>query len=444
MPQALRTLVMFWIFHIVILFSHASLTGAEEISDLLMSGNRALVHGNYHDAETLLGKALKIDPGNYKIIRLLADIKIKLEKYEEAERLLDRLLEMPVATGRDILVYIEGDPEPQEAELVDESVMAVDESAQDEDANQFSKFLKSVPKEPVPHYRVNFKKSGKMKLLPKSKTRIKYYGIPTATREQIMDLKTQILKKIIAAQQEKPVEEMVSIKGGCFQMGSNSGGPDEQPVHEVCISPFKMDKYEVRQKNFQAVTGLNPSQHVASELPVDSVTWEEARDYCKTLGLRLPTEAEWEYSARAETQTEFYWGNTVTGKEGNFCDSTCELNIREPGATDGFKHSAPAGSFPANPFGLFDMAGNVNEWVQDWRDVEKRYYLISPKTDPPGPRSELNACSGVSCVGAFSITSKMYRGGSWNQKAAEMRSANRRDSHFQLRAEGNGFRCASD
>ena len=89
------------------------------------------------------------------------------------------------------------------------------------------------------------------------------------------------------------------------------------------------------------------------------------------------------------------------------------------------------------------MAGNVNEWVQDWIDVEKNYYMISPDKDPQGPRSELEACSDL-CAGAASITHKIYRGGAWNQKASEMRSANRRESHYQLRAPANGFRCASD
>ena len=75
-------------------------------------------------------------------------------------------------------------------------------------------------------------------------------------------------------------------------------------------------------------------------------------------------------------------------------------------------------------------------------DIDKKYYQVSAKQDPQGPRPELEACMQVDCVGAFSITQKIYRGGSWNQKVGEMRSANRRDSHFQLKAEGTGFRCA--
>ena len=119
------------------------------------------------------------------------------------------------------------------------------------------------------------------------------------------------------------------------------------------------------------------------------------------------------------------------------------MNIREPRVSDGFRHTAPVGSFPPNPFSLHDMSGNVSEWVQDWLDIEKNYYMVSPKKDPPGPRPELDTCAGV-CAGAASITHKIYRGGAWNQSVSEMRSSNRRESHFQLQAAGNGFRCVSN
>ena len=419
-----------------------NLSQANENSRLMKLGNKALVTSEYKAAEDFFKKVLEVDPGNFLATRNLATVKIKLNKLNEALSLLNDLLKLPVAKGRDILVYMDGDPKPHSAELVDETVMIIDKSAQQEN-DEFSKFVKGDPAEPVPHYRVYFKKTGKMKLLPKSKNRIKYSGIPAATREKIMVLKSQVEKKIISSINVKPKEEMVSIKAGCFQMGSKAGDSDELPVHEVCISSFKLSKYEVRQKNYQAVMKVNPSENVGADHPVDSVSWLDARDYCKKLGFRLPSEAEWEYAARGGKRTEFYWGNRVTGKEANFCDSTCEMNIREPRVSDGFRHTAPIGSFPPNPFGLHDMSGNVSEWVQDWLDVEKNYYMVSPKKDPPGPRPELDTCAGV-CAGAASITHKIYRGGAWNQKVSEMRSANRRESHFQLQAAGNGFRCASN
>jgi len=442
MLPALRKIIQIIVFQLVLLAGTISIACAGEVAEMLANANKALAFGEYDKAESILDEAVKLEPKNYHVLRALAEAKIKLEKYVDAEKLYDRILSMPVAKGRDILVYVEGDAEPQEAELVDETVMAEDTSDQSAGDDQFSQFLRNAPKEPVPHYRVAFKKSGKIQLLPKSKTRIQYHGIPTATREQVMRLKTEVQKKIITSQGAGLAEEMVTVKEGCFKMGSDRGDPDEKPVHEVCISTFQIGKYEVRQKNFQKVMGFNPSQHVGADLPVESVAWNDADTYCTKMGMRLPTEAEWEYAARAGSQTEFYWGDTVAGREANFCDATCALNIREARVNDGHPHTAPVGSFPPNAFGLHDMAGNVSEWVFDWMDVGANFYQISPKKDPKGPRPGLEACMQVDCVGAFSITQKVYRGGAWNQKIGEMRSANRRDAHFQLKAEGTGFRCA--
>ena len=399
---AVHALLQFFIF-----LSAFSVAESNELSDLMEAGNHAFSIGDYQQAEGFFIKVMAIEPDNYLATRDLAKTKIQLNKFQEALSLLNNLLMIPTAKGRNILVYIDGDPKPRKAELIDETVMTIDETAKQND-NEFSKFLKGGPAEPMPHYRVYFTKTGKTKLLPKSKSRIKYSGIPAATKERIFVLKTQVKKKLISSMQIKPKEEMVQIKAGCFKMGSKNGDVDELPVHDVCISPFKLSKFEVRQKNFQALMGVNPSENPGSDNPVDSTSWLDARDYCKKLGLRLPSEAEWEYASRGETETEFYWGNQVTGKEGNFCDKTCELNIREPRLSDGFRHTSPVGTFPPNPFGLYDMAGNVNEWVQDWLDVEKNYYMVSPKKDPLGPRPELDTCAGT-CAGAASITHKIYR-----------------------------------
>ena len=358
----MKNIFLLWILLIVGLMVVPPGIASEEEVDLLQSGQKAFSEGKYQEAEQFFSQAVAKEPDDHKVLRALAETKIKLNKFQEAETLIDRILKMPVVKGRNVLVYVEGDPNPHEAELVDETVMIIDHSATVKKEESQS-FIRGDVGKQVPHYRVYMMKTGKMKLLPKNKTRIKYKGIPTATRDLALSLKSEIQKSLISTQHVKTDEEVVEVPTGCFQMGSERGDPDERPVHKVCISKFLMGKYEVQQKNFQAVMKANPSQNVGADLPVDSLTWDEASDYCKAIGMRLPTEAEWEYAARAGSTTPFYWGATISGKEANFCDSTCELNIREPRVTDGFKHTAPVGSFPPNSFGLHDMAGNVSEWV---------------------------------------------------------------------------------
>jgi len=437
LAKIITTVLLF----LLLLFWSAALY-AQDINTIFANGEKAFTLGKYLEAEKSFSKVLKLEPGNYKVLRAQADTKVKLKKFQEAEMLLDKILAMPESRGRNILVFSKGNAKGRKAELVDETVMAIDESSEvDADISQF---VKDDAIGPVPHFRVFIMSSGKMELLPKSRYRIKYQGIPTATREQVTALKITVRKMAISENQEKPADEMVVIKEGCFRMGSDSGDLDERPIHKVCLSSFKIGKYEIRQNFFQSTMKNNPSQYPGADLPVDSVSWEDARDYCKKLGFRLPTEAEWEFAARAGTTSQFYWGDAVTGNEANFCDKECELNSRDANLVDGFKNTAPVGSFPSNSYGLYDMAGNVSEWVFDWMPVSENYYLVSPEKNPRGSRAELDACSGVNCVGSFSITQKVNRGGSWNKMASEMRSANRMNSHFQLQSDGTGFRCVAD
>ena len=163
------------------------------------------------------------------------------------------------------------------------------------------------------------------------------------------------------------------------------------------------------------------------------VTWHEADEYCKKFDKRLPTEAEWEYAARAGTATEYYWGNEFDASKSNFCDSTCGLNIRVENLSDGFPTTAPVGSFPANPFGLHDMAGNVHEWVADW--FEERYYSESPKDNPLGPqRSNPTGRRGAG-------NERILRGGAWETDPNSQRSASRKGFQTDYRIESFGFRC---
>ena len=309
-------------------------------------------------------------------------------------------------------------------------------------ASEFGKtnmknYLDSAAKKKIPSYRLFFLDAGKMKLIPKNQIRIEYVGVPRLDHERAQELYAKIQTKLIDAAGEITEVEMVSVEGGCFKMGSDKHGPLEGPAHEVCVSSFKIEKYEVAQKPFQSVMGMNPSRFVSADLPVESVTWHESDSYCKKIGKRLPTEAEWEFAARGGTTTEYYWGDVVDPSKGNFCDSNCDLNIRVQDASDGFKYTAPVGLFPANPLGLHDMSGNVAEWVADWMDAEGNYYISSPKDNPLGPiRTNPNLRGGTN--------EKVIRGGSWGSGQETLRSAWRKAFFLNYRFEMLGFRCAAN
>ena len=400
-----------------------------DLIELIQQGDNALKVGNVKTAETAFAKALELDPENYRLLKSLGEIKFETGQYAEAEKLVTRMLDLPITKGRDVLVHLKGESEPLEAELVDATVMMIPVDAGAAENGDFEKFLKDSLNAPMPHYRLFFKKAGKIKLVLKRNVRIQYVGIPPRTHEKMVILLAKIKKQIIATSGAGTEEaEMVELEGGCFMMGSEGENFDEQPVHEVCLSPFKMDKYEVTQGAYQATMNRNPSRFVGANLPVDRANWPDANEYCRKTGKRLPTEAEWEYAARGGTRTEFYFGDKVTGTAGNFCDSLCSNEeVRTPDITDGFALTAPVGSFPPNPFGLYDMAGNVAEWVEDWFDAG--YYRQSPKKDPRGPLPSLY---------------RMTRGGSWLNGWEYMRLARRTSLWPEYRTEAMGFRCVSD
>ena len=399
-----------------------------DLNDLIQQGDSALKTGNIKIAEKAFAKALELDPENYLLLKSLGEIKFEKGQYAEAEKLVTRILAMPITRGRNVLVHLKGESEPLKAELVDETVMMIPANADAAENDVAEEFLKGPVINPIPHYRLFFKKTGKIKLVPKRNARIKYVGVPPRIHEKMVIRLAVIKKQIIAASGAGTEEvEMVELEGGCFMMGSE-GKFDETPVHEVCLSPFKMDKYEVTQSAYQANLDRNPSRFVGAKLPVERVNWPDANEYCRKLGKRLPTEAEWEYAARGGTQTEFYFGDKVTGTVGNFCDSLCSNEeVRTPDITDGFALTAPVGSFPPNPFGLHDMAGNVAEWVEDWFNLS--YYRQSPRKDPPGPHPSLY---------------RMTRGGSWLNGWEYLRSARRTSLWPEYRTEAMGFRCVAD
>jgi formylglycine-generating enzyme required for sulfatase activity len=177
----------------------------------------------------------------------------------------------------------------------------------------------------------------------------------------------------------------VLVPGGTFLMGAQSADPsrpnydpqaygDEGPVRSVQLSPFFLSKYEMTQAQWERITGTNPSYWKPKGLrPVEQVSWEECDTLCARLGLALPSEAQWEYAARAGTSTPWWSGDdpSVLVEVANLADRSYRY---QGGARDrmiedwddGVYETAVIGSFAANPFGFHDVIGNVWEWCRDW------------------------------------------------------------------------------
>lgn len=210
--------------------------------------------------------------------------------------------------------------------------------------------------------------------------------------------------------------ELVWIPAGEFLMGCDIGNPDEKPVHRVTISQgFWMGKYEVTQSQYEAVMGKNPSTFKGGNKPVHDVSWHDAVAFCRKIGARLPTEAEWEYACRAGTTTIFSSGDT-------------ELDLRRVavyGRHDG-KGPSPVGRKKPNRWGLYDMHGNVWEWCADWWHDE---YPNGAVTDPVGPPTG---------------ESRVMRGGSYRSDRDFCRSACRFTDQPDLTDDNCGFRVVVD
>ncbi len=227
---------------------------------------------------------------------------------------------------------------------------------------------------------------------------------------------------------------MVKIVGDTFQMGAADCDPDSNsdkcPRHPVTIQTFWIGKHEITFDEYAAFVLDTDDLELPhdedwgrGDRPVIAVSWDDARTYAQWLSektqkhYRLPTEAEWEYAARAGTITHYWWGNDPKA------DGKVWANCADCGSAWGGKRTMPVGSFPTNAFGLYDMHGNVWEWCQDW--YGKGYYRQSPEKNPQGPDT-----------GAL----RVIRGGSWSHDASHCRSATRggirpgdRDSYLGFR-----------
>ncbi|MFH1463799.1 MAG: SUMF1/EgtB/PvdO family nonheme iron enzyme [Pseudomonadota bacterium] len=249
---------------------------------------------------------------------------------------------------------------------------------------------------------------------------------------------------------------MVFVQGGTFLMGALDSDPKarpcERPRHQVTVSDFYLDQHEVTVAAYAAavaaghVTAPESEAHLdwhgelatwgqpgLEEHPVNGVNWLQADAYCRALGKRLPTEAEFEYLLRGAHPDALYpWGDepAPTKGFGNCACSECPPQYAEghpiQGCDDGFIKTAPVMSFAPDPHGIYDLTGNVWEWCADW--YGERYYGAEPVTDPTGPASGRD---------------KILRGGGHHCVIEELRSSER---HHKKQGDGavfSGFRCAS-
>lgn len=269
-------------------------------------------------------------------------------------------------------------------------------------------------------------------------------------------------------------EDMVFIPSGSFSMGASNSGmewhlsscnyyadcsivdyEDMVPVHTVKLDSFYLDIHEVtnseyrqcvndgvcREPDRMAISKYLDSDYFSNlannEYPVVAITWHDAMTFCNWDGGKtLPSEAQWEYAAKGPDGWYFPWtaypsGNSASSVFGgsvplaNFCDANCQMNWKETGMSDGYKGPSPVMSFVPGAYGLYDMSGNVTEWIQDY--YNKDYYLNSPLNNP------INTM-----VSEWNVT----RGGGWNNGVYYLTSVFRSAQDPDKATAFLGFRCA--
>ncbi|MBF0273757.1 MAG: SUMF1/EgtB/PvdO family nonheme iron enzyme [Nitrospinae bacterium] len=231
------------------------------------------------------------------------------------------------------------------------------------------------------------------------------------------DKKLNALKPLV---EKVSTTNMVLIKEGFFKMGSNEGQLSNQPEHDVFLDSFYIDKFEATYGEYLPIMNKSSwrkhrfaeKKDINLDMPVTWITWFDAAAYCKLVGKRLPTEAEWEKAARGGTTgLKFPWGNTLSSEKANTYP----------------EHIVKGGRYPANQFGLYDMIGNVWEYCSDWH--ENLAYLNGEYKNPQGPEK---------------ARYKVIRGGSWDSIGRTATVYDR--SRIARYGEGSdiGFRCAMD
>lgn len=231
-------------------------------------------------------------------------------------------------------------------------------------------------------------------------------------------------EKASAAGKDAAVDGMVFVAGGCFEMGDTFGygDKDEKPVHTVCVDDFYIGEHEVTQGQWKAVMGDNPSRFKdGDDYPVESVSWDDVQRFIEKFNrktgksYRLPTEAEWEYAAKSG------------GKQEKYSGTSGEVSLESYAwylGNSGNKAHAVKQKKP-NGIGVYDMSGNVWEWVGDC--YGEHYYVSSPRSNPRG---------GSDCQ------FRVLRGGSWGDEQGFVRTAYRFRFEPSIRYEFDGFRLA--
>jgi len=227
--------------------------------------------------------------------------------------------------------------------------------------------------------------------------------------------------------------QMVLIPAGEFLMGSGprDGNPDEMPQRKVFLNAFHIDKYSTtvgRFAKYLEATGADPPEYwnmvnvtADADYPVVGVDWDQAQAYCKWAGKRLPTEAEWEKAARGMDGRKHPWGNDPPSPQ--------FANVGRGGTFGYTKSLEKVGTYEAgkSPYGVYEMIGNVWQWMADWYD--RSYYQNAPEKNPKGPEK-----------GEF----KVIRGGSWAKVPLVVRVAARHRAAPTSQTTSIGFRCAKD
>lgn len=245
--------------------------------------------------------------------------------------------------------------------------------------------------------------------------------------------------KPIGTKKQSETDGMVQfyIPAGKFKMGTSADGDwigeNEFPLHEVFLNSFWMDETEITNAQYALCVKAGnctpphknnsysrPQYYGNTEFdnfPVLQVDWAQAKAYCEWAGRRLPTEAEWEKAARGTTERLYPWEGDAKG------EYFANFSIYQVGDTTEVHHYLPGKS----PYGIFDMAGNVYEWVADW--YSGTYYSTSPKENPGGPETG---------------TTRIIRGGAWSSDWIFIRTASRMYFYPQDFSGDIGFRCAQN